>query len=199
MQVLAFLTRSARRLLDLALLLLIAFVLVVLVLARVLPMVTGGTVFVIGGPSMEPAIPVGSMVLAEPATTGQLAPGDVVSVRVGPGRAVFTHRVVRLAELPDGAYIQTRGDANADNDPSLVPVRDVIGRVSFSLPMAGYAIALLSNLSGVVFLVSLGLVLLAGAWLLETLEDDRLAARRPMPTRGTAVVPDRSTGPEAAR
>jgi signal peptidase I len=109
---------------------------------------------------------------------------------------VFTHRVVRLAQLPDGTYLQTKGDANEDNDPSLIPARDVIGRVALALPMAGYAIALLSTLQGVVFLISLGLVLLAGAWLLETLELEDRPARTPV--REGARVPERAAGPETA-
>jgi signal peptidase I len=198
MQVAALATRMARRTLDVALLLLIVFVLVVLVLARALPMVTGGTTFVIGGPSMEPTLPVGSAVLAVPVKAAELAPGDIVSLQVGSQHTVFTHRVVRIAELPDGTYIQTKGDANDDNDPSLVPATAVIGRVALALPAAGYAIALLSSFQGVVFLVSLGLVLLAGAWLLETLELEDRPARRATAVRGGTVVPERSAGPETA-
>jgi signal peptidase I len=198
MQVAALITRMARRTLDVALLLLIAFVLVVLVLARALPMVTGGTTFVIGGPSMEPTLPVGSAVLAVPVKAAELAPGDIVSLQVGPQHTVFTHRVVRLAELPDGTYLQTKGDANDDNDPSLVPATAVIGRVALALPMAGYAIALLSSFQGVLFLVSLGLALLTGAWLLEVLEDDqRATARRPVPD-GSAAHPEPVLGPRRA-
>lgn len=199
MHAVALLTRSARRTLDLALLALIGFVLAMLVLARLLPALTGGTTFVIGGPSMTPTIPVGSLVLAVPVTAAELAPGDIVSIQVGPQRAVFTHRIVRLAELPDGPYIETRGDANPSSDPSLVPVRNVIGRVALALPLAGYGVALLSSVQGVVFLVALGLALLAGAWLLETLEEDQRLANLRAPDRSRAgpLSPDRPTGPEA--
>ncbi len=172
MSVAASLTRTARRILDLGLLLLIALVLAILVLARALPAVNGGTTFVVGGPSMEPTIPVGSVVLAEPVTADALRAGDIVTLRVGPGRAIFTHRIVRTVTRADGLYLRTKGDGNQDPDPSLVPAADVIGRVSFHLPWAGFGVTLLSSPAGVAFVVCLGLTLLAAAWLLEALEEE---------------------------
>jgi signal peptidase len=177
MRIAALITRTARRILDLGLLLVIAFVIVVLVLARGLPHLTGGTTFVVGGPSMEPTIPVGSVVLAEPLATSALHKGDIVSLQVGPNRAIFTHRIIQTVERPDGLYLRTKGDGNQDPDPSLVPAKDVIGRVTFHLPWAGYGITLLSSTVGVAFVVCLGLSLLAGAWLLEALEDDLVLTR----------------------
>jgi len=100
-----------------------------------------------------------------------------VSLRVGPGRAIFTHRIVQTVTRPDGLYLRTKGDGNADNDPSLVPASDVIGRVEYHLPWAGYGITLLSSPVGVAFVVCLGLSLLVAAWLLQALEEDLYLAR----------------------
>jgi signal peptidase len=166
------LTRMVRWVVDIGLLLVIASVIVVLLLARGLPAFTGGTAFVVGGPSMEPTIPIGSVVLAEPVTAAALRTGDVVSLQVGPSRAIFTHRIIQTVTRPDGLYLRTKGDGNQDPDPSLVPASDVIGRVEHHLPWAGYGIALLSTPVGVAFVVCLGLSLLVAAWLLEALEDD---------------------------
>jgi signal peptidase len=177
MSMAAFLVRTLRRSLDLALLVLIAGVIVVLVLARGLPELTGGTTFVVGGPSMEPTIPIGAVVLAEPVAAEALRTGDVVSLQVGPDRAIFTHRIIQTVTRPDGLYLRTKGDGNQDPDPSLVPASSVIGRVTFHLPWAGYGMTLLSSTVGVAFVVCLGLSLLAGAWLLEALEDDLVLTR----------------------
>jgi signal peptidase len=199
MHLAAFLTRTARRTLDLLLVLLILFVLAMLVLARGIPFATGGSTFVVGGPSMEPSIPVGSVVHVVPVDPARLAPGDVVSITTGPQRAVFTHRIVRLAELPDGLHIQTRGDANEEPDPSLIPVTSVIGRVELTIPYAGFGVALLSSMQGVLFLVSLAGVLLAAAWLLETLEDDQREALQRRAAGGAGgLAPDRASGAPAS-
>jgi signal peptidase len=190
--------RIVRRTLDILLLLLIAVVLATVLVARVVPAVTGGTTFVVGGGSMEPSLPLGSAVVALPVTADQLRVGDIVSLRVGPERVVFTHRITRLVTREDGLWIATRGDANRDADPSLTPVTAVIGRVDGGIPYLGFLIAVLSTAPGVVFLVSAAGFLLAGAWLLETFEDDRrLAYRRAAPLPGTPVPAGPPEGPPA--
>jgi len=60
------LTRAARRTLDIVLIALILLVLATVVVARVIPAVTGGATFVVGGGSMEPGIPMGAVVIATP-------------------------------------------------------------------------------------------------------------------------------------
>ncbi len=178
MSTLHLVIRAARRTVDVLLIVLIGAVLVGVVLARGLPLVTGGTTFVVAGGSMEPVIPMGSVVLAAPASPDALRPGDVVSLQTGPEHAVFTHRVVRLATLPDGLYIETKGDANPAVDPALVAATAVIGRVDLSVPYAGYGVALLSTIQGVLFVCSLAALLLVAAWLLDSLEAEQVAGVR---------------------
>jgi signal peptidase len=134
---------------------------------------------------MEPIIPMGAAVVAFPVAAQDLRTEQVISVRVGPQKAVFTHRIIRIVEREDGLWLATQGDANPEPDPSLVPASAVIGRVDWQIPDLGFLIALLSSISGVAFVLSLAGFLLAGAWLLETLEDDQRAARR-RPTGGLA-------------
>jgi signal peptidase len=165
-------TRIARRTLDVLLLLLICLVVVTMVIERGIPAVTGGATFVVGGGSMEPTIPLGSAVVAVPVAATDLAVGDVVSLKAGEQHAVFTHRIIRLAERDGAIWLETQGDANTAPDPSLVPATDVIGRMSLSIPLAGYLVMVMSSFQGMLFLVSLGVFVLAGAWVLETLEDD---------------------------
>jgi signal peptidase len=199
MPLVAVMTRAARMTLDVLLIVLIVCVLGIVVLARIMPAVTGGTTFVVGGPSMEPSIPLGSAVHVVPVEASELRAGDVISLQAGMKNAVFTHRIVRVVNLPEGMYVETRGDANTGPDPSLVPMEDILGRVSVSIPMAGFGIALLSSYQGVMFLIAFGLVLLAGAWLLETVEDEqqesmRRAARQAL----TAFAPEPQSGPQGA-
>jgi signal peptidase len=161
--------RAVRRLFDGLLLALILLVLFGVVLGKLLPL-AGAETLVVGGGSMAPAIPVGSAVVVSPVDPRVLAPGDVVSLRAGPDRAIFTHRIIRVVEGDAGPLFETKGDANAEADPTLVPPDAVIGRVAWTAPYAGYLITLLSMPLGVAFVIGLAFVLLAIAWLLETLE-----------------------------
>src|SRR5262249_14358499 len=139
---------------------------------------TGRQSIVIGGGSMTPAIPLGSAVVIGPVAPADLARGDVVSLRISEQNATFTHRIVDVVERPDGVWIRTKGDANPEPDPTLVPASAVIGRVQLAIPLLGYLIALLSQPVGVLFVIGLAATLLAIAWLLETLEPAPIAARR---------------------
>jgi signal peptidase len=153
-------------------LLVVVLALGALILGRVVPLL-GHQVFVVAGPSMGPAIDMGSAIVLEAVQPEALAVGDVVSLRSGPQRAIFTHRVVRVAERDGEIWIETKGDANLAPDPSITPASAVIGRVSFTIPYAGYLIALLSVPSGVVFTIALGLLLLTVGWWLDGMHADR--------------------------
>jgi signal peptidase len=183
---------AIRRVVDLALIGLIVVVLFGLILGKLVPL-TGRQTIIIGGGSMEPAIGLGAAIVVAPIRPADLAEGDVVSLQVGPERTTYTHRVVEVAPRPDGVWIRTKGDANAEPDPTLVPATAVIGRVEWSIPYAGYLMALLSLPVGILFVLGLAATLLAIAWLLESVESDT----------GRAVVhlaPDASGGePIAAR
>jgi ABC-type molybdate transport system permease subunit len=64
-----------------------------------------------------------------------------------------------------------------------------------TIPFAGYLVMLLSSVAGVAFLVSLGVLTLIGAWLMESLEEDLVfAARRRAAAVGAALVGDVPTG-----
>jgi signal peptidase len=161
-----------RRMADGTAVLVVALALGALVLGRVLPLL-GHQVFVVAGPSMGPAIDMGSAIVLDTVEPEALAVGDVVSLRSGPEQAIFTHRIVRVVEREGVVWIETKGDANPAPDPSITPASAVIGRASVSIPYAGYLIALLSVPSGIVFVIALGLVLVTLAWWLDGMIDDR--------------------------
>lgn len=186
-------TRIAGRILDILLIALIGLVLATLVIGRVIPAVTGGVTFVVGGGSMEPAIPVGAAIVATPVSAGELVVGDIVSLRVGEQQAIFTHRITRLVDREGSTWLETMGDANEAPDPSLVPATAVIGRVAVVVPWAGYLVAILGSIQGVVLLIALGVLVLAGARLLETFEDDLAESPRRHARAGLSPLPEATT------
>ena len=209
MRTLAGAITGLRRLVDLTLIALIGVVLFALLLGKVVPL-TGHQTIIIGGSSMEPEIRLGAAVVIGPVRATDLASGDVVSLQIGPSRTTFTHRIVDVVSRPDGTWIRTKGDANAEPDPTLVPASAILGRVEWSIPWVGFLLALLSLPIGVVFVLGLAVTLLAIAWLLESLEGDDesvvlvapdASRGEPIPTRPVAarpVFPTNAAAPASA-
>ena len=83
--------------------------------------------------SMEPAIPVGSLVYVDPVSPETLEPGDVVAFRSG--ETVITHRVVENHYFYN--ELITKGDANAKEDINPVRYDEVVGRVTVHFPVLG--------------------------------------------------------------
>ena len=170
-----------RRSLDGALLGLIVLSLTSVVLGRVVPL-TGRSTFVVGGSSMAPAIGRGSAVIVEPVDPRTIVVGDAVSLRSGSAKAIFTHRVTRVVDRDGTVWVETKGDANAEPDPSVTPASAIIGRVVVALPALGYLVALLSTPLGIVFVVGLGLILLLAGGMIEAPRLERSQpGHQPMP------------------
>jgi len=190
----AFDTKSGLRILryvaDGALVVLIAVVLFGAFLARIVPL-TGHETLVIGRGSMEPTFGLGALVVEETVKPEDLRVGDIVSLRSGPElQTVFTHRITRIVDRPDGWWIETKGDANKDVDPSITPFAQVIGRVMVAVPDGGYLIEWLAMPSGILATFSIGAALFVLALIIESLEQEYSPARRPVRETGTAATAD---------
>jgi signal peptidase len=139
------------------------------------PQVAGASQsYVVVSSSMAPAIGAGDVVIVEDVPASEIDPGDVITFerqagggeRSGPDRV--THRVVDVTERDGRHYFETKGDANEDPDPQLVPPEDVTGRVMFSIPLVGWVITYAGTTAGTVALVVVpgGLLALSEAWTL---------------------------------
>lgn len=173
MRILSGITAGLRRFLDVLLIALIVVVLFGVLLGKLVPL-TGRQALIVGGSSMEPAIPLGAAIVVGPVDAADLKVGDVVSLRAGDDRALFTHRITEVVDRPDGRWVRTKGDANDSADPTLVHSSAIVGKVQASLPYAGYLLALLSVPMGVLFLLGIAATLLAAVWLLESLELEKI-------------------------
>ncbi|MBQ1407162.1 MAG: signal peptidase I [Eubacterium sp.] len=123
------------------------------------PRIAGFEMYNVVSGSMEPEIPVGSMVFVKPAgDTVRIGEGDVIAFyRNG---AVITHRVVAVNDST--GEIHTKGDANAQEDMETVPYGDVIGIVEHHFPYVGHIGGVLTKLSGKILLfgfIALGVLL----------------------------------------
>ncbi len=190
-----------RWLIDAAIVGLVVAVLVGVGLIRLLPL-TGHETRIIAGPSMEPSLPLGSLVILDRVTGSDILPGDIVTIRIANGAAPYTHRVTRLLTIDGVPYLETKGDANAAPDPTTVPASTVSGRVAVGLPLLGYLLALLTMPSGVLAILGLGFSLVLLALLLDPPEGSRVASpgrARPAPTLDERLRRHLATTPRRAR
>ncbi len=85
--------------------------------------------------SMEPAIPVGSIVVIKPANPETLKIGDIICFKIETESATtVTHRIF---DITSQGFI-TKGDANEDPDQWIVKKENVIGKVTAVIPFLGY-------------------------------------------------------------
>ena len=118
------------------------------------PRLLGYQPFAIITGSMEPEIPVGSIVYAKAASPQELAPGDVIVFYGGRGQdTVITHRIAEN-DAAESQFI-TKGDANEQNDMEPVPYGNLIGEVRFSLPVLGRFLPLAAGTSGKMILLGI--------------------------------------------
>ncbi|MBL3700187.1 signal peptidase I [Leucobacter luti] len=123
-------------------------VIVLLVFGAALLTNTQPTVVLSG--SMEPGMPVGSVVFGQMRDQAELEIGDAVTVERPDNKGLVTHRIVELmaGDLPNTTGLILRGDANASNDPYPYSVPEARVIVA-TLPLAGYAAVVLQGPAGI--------------------------------------------------
>lgn len=102
------------------------------------PRLLGYEVYGVVSGSMEPGIPVGSVVYVEKTAPEEIVDGDIIAFHKNGD--VVTHRAVRN-RIVEGEFV-TKGDANAEADPVTARYEDLIGRVVFHIPLIGKLLVL---------------------------------------------------------
>jgi signal peptidase len=89
--------------------------------------------------SMTPTIAVGGLAVDRTISAKHVRVGDVITFSdpYVKGRMV-THRVVAIIPTANGLAYRTKGDANPARDPWTIRLTGQVGRVAFSVPVAGY-------------------------------------------------------------
>ena len=135
--------------------------LVALVLVYAFPSLVGADAsYVVLSGSMAPAIGTGDAIVVDSVEPSAIETSDVITFRREGEQNPTTHRVVETIERKDSYAFQTRGDANPNVDPGIVPEEAVVGRVSFVIPYLGYLIRFANRPLGYVTLIGLPLGLL---------------------------------------
>ncbi len=97
----------------------------------------GWRVDAVSSGSMEPELKTGGVVITRPVAAEDIKVGDTITFNSPMNEALTSHRVIAIE---DGSpfHFQTKGDANEDADPFILPAENVVGRICFHLPYFGY-------------------------------------------------------------
>jgi len=145
-------------------------VLAAALVAGALPAALGYEALVVLSGSMEPTIHVGSLAVVKPTRPQDLAIGDIITYREQqrPDQLV-THRLVDVGRDDQGRLrYTTQGDANNTTDQVTVDPNAVLGRVAFSVPLAGYVVDFARRPAGKVVLIGVPALLLVLDYALGT-------------------------------
>jgi signal peptidase I len=133
------------------------------------------------GLSMRPTLQGGDLIVLRGVDPATLRKGDIVAVNTSADDrrqygvpAEVVHRIVRVGHDAGGLFFVTKGDANTGADVFQTRPGDVVGKLRFAIPAAGYPFLFFRSRQGEIFLVVAALVALA--YFLLGLVDERRAA-----------------------
>jgi len=114
--------------------------------------------FVVLSGSMEPTLPVGSIVYTKKENEYKVK--DIVSFKVND--TTITHRVMEVLSKPEGIFYRVKGDANNGVDTDLVPASAVLGKGIDLFPFLGYIVVYLKTLPGFIAMIILPSLIFIG-------------------------------------
>ena len=109
--------------------------------------------------SMEPALPVGCVQVTKPVDPEDIKVGDIITFRSPTTGQLMSHRVAAV-QVDESYQFRTKGDANEDVDPYLIPSQNVVGRVCFKVAHVGYVVEYLKTPIGFILLGLVGIALI---------------------------------------
>lgn len=160
---------------------LLAVVLLALAGVLIVPYLMGYTELAVLTGSMQPTLPVGTLIYVKEVEPETLQVGDVVTYRLD-GDTMVTHRVVEID--PDEQTLVTQGDANADPDGEIAFDR-IVGKMDFYIPYLGYISMNIRTPMGIVAICGVLVVIILLAFIPEIFsKDDEEEPKKELPQDG---------------
>lgn len=132
---------------------LIGTLMLLVVIAAALPLTVpnfmGYDVYNVVSGSMEPTIPIGSIIYVKDTDPADIKSGDIIAFQSGD--SVIMHRV-KENKVVEGTFV-TKGDANEAEDMNNVPYDDLIGIVVRHIPILGQLLILFGSTFGRICMV----------------------------------------------
>jgi signal peptidase len=126
----------------------LVIVLIIIAMLTFLAPYFGWRVDAVMSGSMEPEVKVGSLIVTRPVQPEEIKVGDIITFYCPLINEMISHRVTTV-ESGTLSYFRTKGDANEDSDPFIVPVRNIAGRVWFNITYLGYATQFIKTRLGI--------------------------------------------------
>lgn len=125
----------------------------------VVPIKGGYKTLVVLSGSMEPKIHTGSVVAVKPAREYKV--GDVITFGENTKtKTPTTHRIYEIKETGGVKSYITKGDANNAPDQKPITQAEILGKVLFSIPYAGYGVAAAQKPIGFLLIVIIPAVII---------------------------------------
>ncbi len=132
---------------------LILLAVIAICLPMTVPRLFGYQIFHVISGSMEPEIPVGSVIYVAGEEPDLIQADDIIAFRSG--EAVIAHRVIRNNAIE--GEITTKGDANAGEDVNKVHYSEVIGVVRYHVPYVGRLFSVFNSTVGKIYIAGFAL------------------------------------------
>lgn len=117
---------------------------IALAIPLTVPQYLGYQIYDVVSGSMEPTIPVGSIIYVKETEPSTIKKGDIIAFQSGD--SIVMHRVVDN-KVVEGTYT-TKGDANNTEDINEVPYSSLIGVVTRHIPIMGQLLILFGSTFG---------------------------------------------------
>lgn len=126
---------------------LLLIVVILLCIPLTIPRLGGYQIYTVVSGSMEPAIPIGSLVYVHQVEPAEVEEKEVIAFYSSTDSgAIITHRVVKNRVV--SGEIVTKGDANDAQDPMPVEYEQVLGKVTLSIPTLGGVLSMFATVQG---------------------------------------------------
>ena len=111
--------------------------------------------------SMEPAIHTGSVAIVKPMKSYGI--GDIITFgKATKTETPITHRIYDMRIQESNPIYVTKGDANNAHDQREITANEIIGKVLFSVPYAGYAVEAAKKPIGFILIIIIPAVVIVG-------------------------------------
>lgn len=151
------------------------------------PSVAGYQMYIVMSGSMSPAVKTGSLVIVKPMDPEEIRPKDIITFRSEiESENITTHRVVEIDKNVE-LFFKTRGDANEVEDPMPVNANQVIGKVVYSIPYAGYTFYFARSRNGIITILAV-LITSISLELIRTLRAERKKNKQKTEKDGEVIV-----------
>jgi len=129
--------------------------------------------------SMEPTIPVGSIVVTQKIDVDNVKAGDIIVFQRSKSKTL--HRVIDKIVENDSYYFKTKGDANEDPDPWIVQPEQVQGSLLLTIPYYGYLLYFAGTPIGFILMVIIPAILLITneiRKIIQLKKEEKISARK---------------------